>query len=142
MLNGPDTLERDQGLKLISSGSLVHTNLVSWAHESAELNKNSPAQLNSTQRGSCEFMSLNEPERAHPKLALLSCTIFLKFSATRKQVGRNLRYQIFYQNRSALSNLKGLTLDTLVRHYALNVQRVRSFAWGLMVVLQEYLAYA
>jgi len=49
MLDGPDTLERDQGLERISSGSLVHTNLVSWANESAELNKNSPAQLSSTQ---------------------------------------------------------------------------------------------
>ena len=49
MLNGPDTLERYQGLELIGSGSLVHTNLVGWANESAELNDNSSAQLNSTQ---------------------------------------------------------------------------------------------
>jgi len=70
------------------------------------------------------------------------CTTRLKFSANRKRVGQKFRYHDVYQNRSSRSNVKALTFDFLVRNYAMNMQREGAYAWGLMVVLQGYLAYA
>ena len=86
-------------------------------------------------------MSLNEHSQ---KVALScpSCTIFLKFSANRKRFGRKSRYQNLCQNKSSLSNFEKLKFDGLVRNHTLNTQRERVYAWGLMVVLQGYLADA
>ena len=47
------------------------------------------------------------------------------FSAIQKPGGRKSRHQNLYQNRSSLSNSKGLKLDILVRNCALKMQRER-----------------
>ena len=41
-----------------------------------------------------------------------------------------------------MSDFEGLKLDILPRNHALNMQRERAYAWGLMMVLQGYLPYA
>jgi len=55
------SVTRVQGWELMSGGSLVHKNLVSLANELSQLNKNSPAQLSSTQLNSTMILWVHEP---------------------------------------------------------------------------------